>query len=105
LRDHTTANHCKYDIGDAWPDPYADILLNCAATPGVAEGGESRFTDTVQVRSFSSQRMAQLRSALLVALTRGTDCIQQLLPRCRREIQDAAEVDSMWSKDREHFEN
>jgi diadenylate cyclase len=29
------------------------------------------FTDTIQVRSFSSQRMAQLRSALLVALTRG----------------------------------
>jgi diadenylate cyclase len=31
----------------------------------------SKFTDTIQVRSFSSQRMAQLRSALLVALTRG----------------------------------
>lgn len=28
------------------------------------------FTETIQVRSFSSQRMAQLRSALLVALTR-----------------------------------
>jgi len=37
------------------------------------EPGEdgSSFTDTIQVRSFSSQRMAQLRSALLVALTRG----------------------------------
>ncbi len=34
------------------------------------EGG-SAFADTIQVRSFSSQRMAQLRSALLVALTRG----------------------------------
>ena len=32
---------------------------------------KSEFTDTIQVRSFSSQRMAQLRSALLVALTRG----------------------------------
>jgi DNA integrity scanning protein DisA with diadenylate cyclase activity len=32
---------------------------------------ESQFTDTIQVRSFSSQRLAQLRSALLVALTRG----------------------------------
>jgi DNA integrity scanning protein DisA with diadenylate cyclase activity len=31
----------------------------------------SRFRDTIQVRSFSSQRLAQLRSALLVALTRG----------------------------------
>ncbi len=29
------------------------------------------FADTIQVRSFSSQRMAQLRSAILVALTRG----------------------------------
>ena len=36
----------------------------------VGEDG-SKFTDTIQVRSFSSQRMAQLRSALLVALTRG----------------------------------
>jgi diadenylate cyclase len=37
------------------------------------EAGEegSKYTDTIQVRSFSSQRMAQLRSALLVALTRG----------------------------------
>jgi DNA integrity scanning protein DisA with diadenylate cyclase activity/mannitol/fructose-specific phosphotransferase system IIA component (Ntr-type) len=31
----------------------------------------SPFTDTIQVRSFSSQRMAQMRSAILVALTRG----------------------------------
>jgi len=29
------------------------------------------FSETIQVRSFSSQRMAQLRSAILVALTRG----------------------------------
>lgn len=29
------------------------------------------FAETLQVRSFSSQRMAQLRSAILVALTRG----------------------------------
>ena len=29
------------------------------------------FNETIQVRSFSSQRMAQLRSAILVALTRG----------------------------------
>jgi diadenylate cyclase len=37
------------------------------------ESGEdgSSFTDTIQVRSFSSQRMAQMRSAILVALTRG----------------------------------
>ena len=29
------------------------------------------FAETIQVRSFSSQRLAQLRSAILVALTRG----------------------------------
>jgi len=32
---------------------------------------EKQFTETIQVRSFSSARMAQLRSATLVALTRG----------------------------------
>jgi len=31
---------------------------------------EKEFAETIQVRSFSSQRMAQLRSAILVALTR-----------------------------------
>lgn len=32
---------------------------------------QKEFSETIQVRSFSSQRMAQLRSAILVALTRG----------------------------------
>jgi DNA integrity scanning protein DisA with diadenylate cyclase activity/mannitol/fructose-specific phosphotransferase system IIA component (Ntr-type) len=32
---------------------------------------QKEFAETIQVRSFSSQRMAQLRSAILVALTRG----------------------------------
>lgn len=32
---------------------------------------EKEFTETIQVRSFSNQRLAQLRSAMLVALTRG----------------------------------
>jgi DNA integrity scanning protein DisA with diadenylate cyclase activity/mannitol/fructose-specific phosphotransferase system IIA component (Ntr-type) len=32
---------------------------------------ERAFTETIQVRSFSNQRLAQLRSAILVALTRG----------------------------------
>ena len=36
--------------------------------PGTEQGG---FSETIQVRSFSSQRLAQLRSAMLVALTRG----------------------------------
>lgn len=35
-----------------------------------SEDGE-QFAETIQVRSFSSQRLAQLRSAMLVALTRG----------------------------------
>ena len=39
--------------------------------PIEADEDASRFKDTIQVRSFSSQRLAQLRSALLVALTRG----------------------------------
>ena len=34
-------------------------------------GGQGTFNETIQVRSFSSQRLAQLRSAMLVALTRG----------------------------------
>jgi DNA integrity scanning protein DisA with diadenylate cyclase activity/mannitol/fructose-specific phosphotransferase system IIA component (Ntr-type) len=36
-----------------------------------ADGQREEFTATIQVRSFSNQRMAQLRSAILVALTRG----------------------------------
>ena len=36
-----------------------------------AEDHPGRYGDTIQVRSFSNQRMAQLRSAVLVALTRG----------------------------------
>ena len=33
--------------------------------------GDAEFAETIQVRSFSNQRLAQLRSAILVALTRG----------------------------------
>jgi DNA integrity scanning protein DisA with diadenylate cyclase activity/mannitol/fructose-specific phosphotransferase system IIA component (Ntr-type) len=60
-------------IGGIEPDYLKPKIKTILVTrnPIEAEGGESRFTDTVQVRSFSSQRMAQLRSALLVALTRG----------------------------------
>lgn len=36
-----------------------------------ASDGEKGMADIIQVRSFSSQRLAQLRSAMLVALTRG----------------------------------
>ena len=37
-----------------------------------ADDHPGKYTDTIQVRSFSNQRLAQLRSALLVGLTRGT---------------------------------
>ncbi len=38
----------------------------------IGAGDDNReFTETIQVRSFSTQRLAQLRSAILVALTRG----------------------------------
>ena len=37
-----------------------------------AEDHPGRYADTIQVRSFSNQRLAQLRSAVLVGLTRGT---------------------------------
>ncbi|MBL9204307.1 MAG: DNA integrity scanning protein DisA nucleotide-binding domain protein [Opitutaceae bacterium] len=42
-------------------------------TRNLIDAGEDRheFAETIQVRSFSKQRMAQLRSAVLVALTRG----------------------------------
>jgi diadenylate cyclase len=42
-------------------------------TRNLIDSGEDRheFAETIQVRSFSKQRMAQLRSAVLVALTRG----------------------------------
>ncbi len=39
--------------------------------PGEAAEERSGFAETIQVRSFSNQRLAQLRSAVLVALTRG----------------------------------
>jgi diadenylate cyclase len=39
--------------------------------PVESDDDEKKFTETIQVRSFSNQRMAQLRSAILVALTRG----------------------------------
>ena len=39
--------------------------------PGEASDERKGFAEIIQVRSFSSQRLAQLRSAVLVALTRG----------------------------------
>jgi DNA integrity scanning protein DisA with diadenylate cyclase activity len=39
--------------------------------PGDASQDQRGFAEIIQVRSFSSQRLAQVRSAVLVALTRG----------------------------------
>jgi DNA integrity scanning protein DisA with diadenylate cyclase activity len=49
----------------------ANKTILVTRNPG--ESGEERkgFAEIIQVRSFSSQRLAQLRSAVLVALTRG----------------------------------
>ena len=60
-------------IGGVEPDMQNPKIKTILVTrnPIEVEEGEGRFADTIQVRSFSSQRMAQLRSALLVALTRG----------------------------------
>jgi len=49
-------------------------LKTFLVTRNLSDGEDhpARFTDTIQVRSFSNQRLAQLRSAVLVGLTRGT---------------------------------
>jgi diadenylate cyclase len=52
-----------------WDAPLKTILVTRNLPEGEIRPG--RFDDTIQVRSFSNQRMAQLRSAVLVGLTRG----------------------------------
>jgi DNA integrity scanning protein DisA with diadenylate cyclase activity/mannitol/fructose-specific phosphotransferase system IIA component (Ntr-type) len=52
-----------------WDLPLKTILVTRNLPEGEIRPG--RFDDTIQVRSFSNQRMAQLRSAVLVGLTRG----------------------------------
>src|SRR3954470_5357363 len=51
---------------------WASKLKTILVSRGAAEGEDrpGKFDDTIQVRSFSSQRMAQLRSAVLVGITR-----------------------------------
>jgi DNA integrity scanning protein DisA with diadenylate cyclase activity/mannitol/fructose-specific phosphotransferase system IIA component (Ntr-type) len=49
-------------------DAKALLVTRNLVDPGEQERG---FSEVVQVRSFSNQRLAQLRSAMLVALTRG----------------------------------
>lgn len=47
------------------------ILVTRTALEISDDDDDEHFTETIQVRSFSNQRLAQLRSAMLVALTRG----------------------------------
>jgi DNA integrity scanning protein DisA with diadenylate cyclase activity/mannitol/fructose-specific phosphotransferase system IIA component (Ntr-type) len=60
-------------IGGIEAGALASKLKTILVTRNPIESGEDQkeFTEMIQVRSFSNQRMAQLRSAILVALTRG----------------------------------
>lgn len=54
---------------DALPSRLKTILVT--RNPVETSEDKKEYAETIQVRSFSNQRMAQLRSAILVALTRG----------------------------------
>jgi len=60
-------------IGGIEPGAMPSKLKTILVTRNAIEPSEDQkeFAETIQVRSFSSQRLAQLRSAMLVALTRG----------------------------------
>jgi DNA integrity scanning protein DisA with diadenylate cyclase activity/mannitol/fructose-specific phosphotransferase system IIA component (Ntr-type) len=60
-------------IGGIQPGVLRSKLKTILVTRAALETSEDEkmFTETIQVRSFSNQRLAQLRSAMLVALTRG----------------------------------
>jgi DNA integrity scanning protein DisA with diadenylate cyclase activity len=60
-------------IGGIERDALHSKLKTILVTRNPIEPSEDQeaFAETIQVRSFSSQRVAQLRSAILVALTRG----------------------------------
>lgn len=53
---------------------WASSLKTYLVTRNLVDGEDhpARYNETIQVRSFSNQRLAQLRSAVLVGLTRGT---------------------------------
>jgi DNA integrity scanning protein DisA with diadenylate cyclase activity/mannitol/fructose-specific phosphotransferase system IIA component (Ntr-type) len=53
----------------ALPSKLKTILVT--RNPIEPSDDDAEFAETIQVRSFSNQRLAQLRSAILVALTRG----------------------------------
>jgi DNA integrity scanning protein DisA with diadenylate cyclase activity/mannitol/fructose-specific phosphotransferase system IIA component (Ntr-type) len=54
---------------NAWKLGTKSLLVTRNLVDG--DGEKNGFNETIQVRSFSNQRLAQLRSAILVALTRG----------------------------------
>ncbi len=60
-------------IGGIQPGTLPSKLKTILVTRNPIEPSEddAEFAETIQVRSFSNQRLAQLRSAILVALTRG----------------------------------
>lgn len=60
--------------GDFEAPKWASALKTFLVTRNLsdAEDHPGRYADTIQVRSFSNQRLAQMRSAVLVGLTRGT---------------------------------
>src|SRR3954469_1503671 len=60
-------------IGGVQPGVLHSKKKTILVTRAALETGEDEkeFSETIQVRSFSNQRLAQLRSAMLVALTRG----------------------------------
>jgi DNA integrity scanning protein DisA with diadenylate cyclase activity/mannitol/fructose-specific phosphotransferase system IIA component (Ntr-type) len=60
-------------IGGIEPGVLRAKIKTILVTRNAIGSGEDQreFSETIQVRSFSSQRLAQLRSAILVALTRG----------------------------------
>ncbi len=60
-------------IGGIEPGPWFPRTKTILVTRNLVEPGDDPrgFSEVIQVRSFSRQRMAQLRSAMLVALTRG----------------------------------
>ena len=60
-------------IGGIESDALQSKMKSILVTRNLSEPSENQkgFSETIQVRSFSTQRLAQLRSAMLVALTRG----------------------------------
>lgn len=59
-------------VGGLEPGSWFPKTKTILVTRNLVESGEDHkgFSDVIQVRSYSQQRMAQLRSAILVALTR-----------------------------------